>query len=100
MWLVWIEAYLVAMSGSAWYANFSHQAGKGLSRAADQQVAAAVLWLVATAVFVPVIFLAAMRWLHSGGDADDELRRLLKEQRRGVGLLPEPRAGGPPDGAG
>ena len=83
MWLLWTEAYLVGMSQSGWYSNFSHVAGRGLSQAADQQVAAMVLWLIATVVFVPVIFVNAMRWLHSDPEPDAELRRLLKEDRRG-----------------
>ncbi len=83
MWLLWTEAYLVGMSQSGWYSSFSHVAGRGLSQAADQQVAAMVLWLIATVVFVPVIFVNAMRWLHSDPEPDAELRRLLKEDRRG-----------------
>jgi len=83
MWLLWIEAYLVGMSQSGWYRSFSHVAGRGLSQAADQQVAAMVLWLIPTVVFVPVIFVNAMRWLRSDPEPDAELRRLLKEDRRG-----------------
>jgi cytochrome c oxidase assembly factor CtaG len=101
MWLVWTEAYLVAMSKSGWYRNFDHVAGHGLSQAADQQVAAVVLWLIAAVVFVPVIFTHAMRWLRSEQDPDEELRRLLKEQRRGASALMERRAAETPeDGAG
>ena len=88
MWLLWIEAYLVGMSQSGWYPSVSHVAGRGMSQAADQQVAAMVLWLIATVVFVPVIFVNAMRWLHSDPEPDTELRRLLKEDRRGhVGFV-------------
>jgi cytochrome c oxidase assembly factor CtaG len=97
MWFIWIEAYLVAMSESGWYRNFSHVAGHGLSRAADQQVAAVVLWFIASVVFVPVIFVNALRWLHGDEEPDAELRKLLREDRRGVGpFLERPRtvAGG------
>lgn len=100
MWLVWIEAYLIAMSQSGWYPNFNHVAGQGLSQAADQQVAAAVLWFMATVVFMPVIFVYAMHWLHGEQNPDDELRRLLREQRRGATAIIERRgAQGPGDGA-
>ena len=91
MWLVWIEAYLVAMSQSGWYRNFHHAAGQGLSQAADQQVADVILWFMATVVFVPVIFMDAMQWLHGEQNPDDELRRLLREQRRGATAIIERR---------
>jgi cytochrome c oxidase assembly factor CtaG len=91
MWFVWTEAYLVGMSQSGWYRNFSHGAGHGLSRAADQQVAAAVLWFIATVVFVPVIFANAMRWLHGEEEPDAELRKLVRADRRGVGPFMERR---------
>ena len=91
MWFIWIEAYLVGMSQSAWYRNFGHVTGHGLSRAADQQVAAVVLWLTATVVLVPVVFFNAMRWLHGGEEPDAELRKLVRAQRRGVGPFMERR---------
>jgi cytochrome c oxidase assembly factor CtaG len=91
MWFIWIEAYLVAMSQAGWYRNFSHVAGHGLSRAADQQVAAVVLWFIATVVFVPVIFVNALRWLQGDEEPDAELRKLLREDRRGVGPFVEQR---------
>jgi cytochrome c oxidase assembly factor CtaG len=91
MWFIWIEAYLVGMAQSGWYRNFSHVAGHGLSRAADQQVAAVVLWFIATAVFVPVIFVNALRWLQRDEEPDAELRKLVKEDRRGVGAFMEQR---------
>ncbi len=99
MWLLWTEAYLVGMSQSAWYSSFTHVAGRGLSQAADQQVAAMVLWLIATAVFVPLIFVSAMRWLHADPEPEAELRQLLKEDRRGRAFV-EPRAAVPRPGPG
>ena len=96
MWLLWTQAYLVGMSQSAWYSSFHHVAGRGLSQAADQQVAAMVLWLIATLVFVPVIFVSAMRWLHSDPEPEAELRRLLKEDRRGRAAFVEQRGAAVP----
>ena len=84
------------MSQSGWYRNFNHVAGQGLSQAADQQVAAIILWFIATMVFVPVIFMNAMHWLHGEQNPDDELRRLLREQRRGATAIIERRAAEPP----
>ncbi len=92
MWLVWVEAYLVAMSQVAWYPSFVHVSGHGLSQAADQQVAAIVLWFIASIVFMPVIFANAMSWLRSEGDPDDELRRIVREQRRGASAIIDQRA--------
>ena len=92
MWLVWVEAYLLAMSQTAWYSGFVHVSGHGLSLAADQQVAAVVLWFIATMVFTPVIFANAMSWLHAEGDPDDELRRIVREQRRGASAIIDQRA--------
>jgi len=82
MWLVWIEAYVVGLSHADWYPRFHHTAGHGLSAAADQQIAAVVLWFVATAVFVPAIFANALSWLRSEEDPDGELYALMREERR------------------
>jgi len=92
MWFIWTEAYLVGMSQSGWYPNFGHQAGHGLSRAADQQVAAVALWFIATVVFAPVIFVNALRWLHGGEEPDAQLRKLVREDRRGMGPFMERRS--------
>ena len=91
MWFIWVEAYLIGMAQSGWYSDFTHVPGRGLSQAADQQVAAVALWFVATVVFVPVIFVNALRWLHSDPEPDAELRKLVKEDRRGVGAFMEQR---------
>ena len=48
----------------------------GLSAAADQQIASAVLWFVAAAAFVPVIFWNALMWLKTDEDPDTELLAL------------------------
>lgn len=87
MWFIWIEAYLIGMAQSGWYRDFTHVPGHGLSQAADQQVAAVALWFIATVVFVPVIFVNALRWLHSDPEPDAELRKLVSEDRRGVGAF-------------
>jgi hypothetical protein len=99
MWFIWVEAYLIGMAQSGWYGVFTHEPGHGLSQAADQQVAAVALWLLATAAFVPVIFVNALRWLHSDPEPDAELRKLVKEDRRGVGAFMEQRGGVPPRGS-
>jgi cytochrome c oxidase assembly factor CtaG len=80
MWTVWVLAYLVAMSRGDWYQAYHHNAG--LSLAMDQQLAAAVMWVVAGACFIPLVFWQLMQWLRSEEDPDEELHRLVREERR------------------
>ena len=100
MWSVWIMAYLVALSRSNWYATFHHVAGHGLSAPADQQFATVVLWFVAAAAFVPVVFWNLTRWLRTEEDPDDELHRLVKEERRRGWASPPARLGPKPGSVG
>lgn len=96
MWTFWILAYVLGLSNHAFYPNFAHAPG-GLSAAADQQVASAVLWFVAAASFVPVIFWNAMMWLRTDEDPDAELLALERaERRRGMPPLTGHQDGGPP----
>jgi cytochrome c oxidase assembly factor CtaG len=81
MWTFWILAYVLGLSNHAFYPNFTHVPGD-LSAAADQQVASAVLWFVAAASFVPVIFWNAMMWLRTDEDPDAELLALERAERR------------------
>jgi hypothetical protein len=89
MWTTWVLAYMVAMSNANWYPAYRHLVGRGLSGAADQQVTAGVLWLVATACFVPVIFYNLVAWLHSEEDPDEALNRMVREERRRAGPRPD-----------
>ncbi len=88
MWTLWTIAYTEAMARSAWYRGFHHIAGSGLSAASDHQVSTMVLWAVAALAFMPVIFWNLVQWLRTEDDPDDELYRLLREERRrsAVGL--------------
>ena len=81
MWVFWILAYLVGLSNHGFYRSFQHVAG-GLSAAADQEIAAVVLWFVATVAFVPVIFWNALTWLQSEEDPDSELLQVARAERR------------------
>jgi len=83
MWSVWTVAYMQGMSRHAWYRGFAHRAGAGLSASADRQLSTLVLW-VAALVFVPVVFWNLVQWLRSEEDPDEELTRLLREERRGA----------------
>jgi cytochrome c oxidase assembly factor CtaG len=81
MWVFWILAYLVGLSNHGFYPSFHHVAG-GLSAGADQEIAAVVLWFVATAAFAPVVFWNALTWLHSEEDPDSELLQVARAERR------------------
>jgi cytochrome c oxidase assembly factor CtaG len=89
MWTIWVTAYLVAMSNSDWYRAYDHVAGGGLRPAVDQQIAAGVLWGVAGVCFIPLIFWNLLQWLRSEEDPDEELHRLVREDRRRA-LPPHP----------
>ena len=92
MWTIWVLAYLVAMSHNAWYPAYRHVAGHGLSLAADQQLAAGVLWATAACSFIPLLFWNLFQWLRSEEDPDEELHRLLREERRRGAPAPNPPA--------
>ena len=63
MWTTWIMAYLQGMSGHSWYGVFRKVVGRQLSMANDQQLATFSIWLVAAAVFLPIIFSNIIHWL-------------------------------------
>jgi cytochrome c oxidase assembly factor CtaG len=93
MWAFWILAYWTGLSTHDVYRSFPHVAG-GLSAAADQQIASAVLWFGAAVAFIPVVFWNALQWLQSE-DPDLELLVLARqERRRGMPHISGP-GGGP-----
>ncbi len=96
MWFFWIDAYVVGLSNDNWYRNFHHVAGQGLSAAADQQVAAVILWFTAACAFVPVIYWNALTWIRSEDDPDAELSRLTAVERRRATPPPPPKGGPAP----
>jgi cytochrome c oxidase assembly factor CtaG len=81
MWTFWILAYVTGFSTHGFYESFHHSPG-GLSAAADEQIASAVLWAVAAVAFMPVIFSSALKWLQSEEDPDAELLALARDDRR------------------
>ena len=66
MWAIWVLAYLTGMSGASWFAAYHHGAPGGLSAAADQQIAVAILWAVPALCFLPVVYVTVIAWLGSG----------------------------------
>lgn len=100
MWVTWIMAYLLGMSHSAWFPAYRHVRGAGLSLIADQQMAAGLLWLLAAIGYIPLIFASLVVWLKDSEDPDDELRRIVRAERRRSWASPKPvrrrRRGAPP----
>jgi cytochrome c oxidase assembly factor CtaG len=81
MWSAWVFSYLEAMSHTSWYRAFRHVAGRSLSVPADQQLSAGSVWFMTAVVFVPIIFWNLIHWLQAEEDPDDELYRLVREDR-------------------
>ena len=81
MWTIWVIAYLEAMSNGAWYSAFRYVSGVGVSRPADQQLTAGFMWLISAAVFLPLVFWNLIQWLQNEDDPDDELYRLVRQER-------------------
>ena len=81
MWSAWVVAYLDGMSHVSWYHAFHHVAGHGISLSADQQLSAGLIWFVSAAVFVPIVFWNLVYWLQSDEDPNDELQRLMRDER-------------------
>ena len=95
MWAIWVLAYITGMSKVAWPAAYSHVTGHGLSSAADQQFAVAVMWAVPALCFAPVIYGVIIAWLRDSSDPDEELREAGAGAPAGSGLsgLPRPPRG-------
>ncbi len=81
MWTIWIVAYLNGMSRTSWYGVFRSTAHRAVSLAADQQLAAGAMWMVSAAVFLPIVFWNLVQWLQSEDDPDDELYRLVRQEK-------------------
>jgi cytochrome c oxidase assembly factor CtaG len=94
MWVFWILAYVSGLSNHGFYRSFHHVPG-GLGAAADQQIASAVLWAVAAATFIPVIFWNALTWLQSEEDPDTEFLTLARTERRRGAAPITPKRDGP-----
>jgi cytochrome c oxidase assembly factor CtaG len=90
MWLIWIIAYIQGSASRGVFHVYRYHPGGPLSAVADQELATALLWVVAAACFMPVIFTAAHRWLHDGDNVEAELERAT-----GTAALPTVKGWGP-----
>lgn len=82
MWTLWASAYVVGLASGSVYAAYRATATRHMSPEADQAIATFVIWFVAGAAFVPLIFWNLMTWLASDDDPDQGLHRLVREARR------------------
>lgn len=81
MWVVWVLAYLGAMSHDSWYPAFHHVAGQGISMSADQQLSSGFMWMLTAGAFLPVVFWNLVHWLQSEEDPSDELYRMVRQEK-------------------
>jgi len=81
MWTIWVIAYLMAMSQDPWYRTFHQVSRPLLSLAADQQLTTGLMWFIAAAAFMPIVFSNLNQWLKSEDDPDEELYQLVRKDR-------------------
>ena len=92
MWTIWVLAYIIGMSSGTWFAAYGHAAGHGLSAAADQQLAVAIMWAVPALCFPPVIYGMLITWLRESEDPEEEFRKAGDGDSGSPGLSRWPRA--------
>jgi cytochrome c oxidase assembly factor CtaG len=74
MWTIWAIGYIMGFSGGAWFTALAHRSGHGLSTAADQEIASAILWAIPAVCFVPVVYFSLITWLRDSSEPASELR--------------------------
>lgn len=82
MWITWMIGYLLGFSHVSWYHAYVHTPSSGLSLIADQQLAAGALWVIPAMAYLPAVLSNLMAWLKDSEDPDDEMRQLLRAERR------------------
>ena len=93
MWVIWASAYIMAFSHTVWFTAFAHRTGHGLGVAADQQLAAGLLWAIPGLCFVPVVYVSLITWLRDTSDPDHELERVSAASEPAAASRPRPPRG-------
>jgi uncharacterized RDD family membrane protein YckC len=86
-----VMAYITGMSPPSWSGASGRAAARGLSQAADQQIAVAILWAVPAICFVPVIYALVISWLGERDDPNRELQDASSARSMPFGLPRPPR---------
>jgi cytochrome c oxidase assembly factor CtaG len=81
MWSTWAAAYALGLANHAVFHGYDGP-GSALSAVADQQITVALVWAVSACCFVPVVFVALLRWLSASENPDEELQRLARDDRQ------------------
>lgn len=79
MWFTWAVAYVIGFHNGAVFTAYGSVPGRAISLIADQELAVAVIWAIAGLCFVPVVIVTMMGWLSGGGDAGEELQRIVRD---------------------
>lgn len=93
MWVIWANAYIMAFSHAVWFTAFGHRTGHGLGIAADQQIAAGLLWAIPGLCFVPVVYVSLIIWLRDTSDPDHEPGRVTAVREPAALAMPRPPRG-------
>lgn len=89
MWTIWVLAYITGFSHGL-FSVYAHR-GPALSQAADQQIAAGIMWAVPALSFIGVVFSSMLGWLGESSDPDAELREAPAGASGGPPTPPPPR---------
>lgn len=82
MWFTWVVAYVIAMNTGAVFATYGNLPNRALSLLADQEIAAAIMWIVAGFSFMPIVFTSMLGWLKDSDDAEEELQRMVRDEHQ------------------
>jgi hypothetical protein len=93
MWTIWVLAYIMGFSHGGYFAAYAHHAGHGLSPAADQQIAAGIMWLIPALCYPAVVYVSMVAWLRDSADPDEELAVAASERRGPWRFAPRPPRG-------
>jgi cytochrome c oxidase assembly factor CtaG len=84
VWSAWIAAYALGFSSQPLVHAYAE--GSRLGIVADQEIAVGLVWGVAGACFVPVIFAGVVSWLRDSGDIGEEFRQAFPEAGARTGV--------------
>lgn len=95
MWSVWVFAYAVGFSASAFYPAY----GVANPPIDGQELSVAILWATSAAAFVPVVFVNLARWLGTEQALAEAEMDTVRNRMRALGLVGH-RAGRPGEAGG